>query len=103
MPFSDAIRENDTGITIDFEVTPGSKTLCIPGEYNEWRKRIEVKLTEKAQKGKANLQLIQSLSEILGIPTSSISIAAGMKNSQKTVNVEGISKIKAVEYLEKKK
>lgn len=102
MPVSDAIRESGAGITIDFEVTPGSKTLCVPGEYNEWRKRIEVKLTEKAQKGKANMQLIHQLSELFGLSKSSISITAGAKSSQKTVYVEGISRNRAEEFLLKK-
>ncbi|MDK2891924.1 DUF167 domain-containing protein [Methanohalophilus sp.] len=102
MRVSDAIHETDTGVIIDFEVTAGSKTICVPGEYNAWRKRIEVKLTEKAQKGKANMQLIRKLSEIFGIPTSSISITAGAKSSQKTVYLEGLSKKKAEELLLKK-
>jgi len=103
MPISDAIRESGAGVIIDFEVTPGSKTTCVPGEYNAWRKRIEVKLTEKAQKGKANVQLIRSLSEIFGLPSSSISIIAGAKSGQKSVYVDGISKIRAEELLGKKK
>ncbi len=103
MPISDAIRESGTGIIIDFEVTPGSKTICVPGEYNAWRKRIEVKLTEKAQKGKANMQLIRNLAELFDIPPSNISIAAGAKSSQKSVFVEGLSRKRAEELLENKK
>ena len=103
MPISDAIHESGTGIIIDFEVTPGSRTICVPGEYNAWRKRIEVKLTEKAQKGKANMQLIRNLAEFFKIPASEISIAAGARSSQKSVYVEGISKIKAEELLRETK
>lgn len=102
MPVSEAIRESDAGLIIDFEVTPGSKTICVPSGYNPWRKRIEAKLTEKPQKGKANLQLIQKLSEIFELPSSCISIASGAKKSHKSVLIEGIDRKKAEKLLEKK-
>jgi hypothetical protein len=101
MPVSDAIRESGTGVIIDFEVTPGSKNICVPSGYNPWRKRIEVKLTEKARKGKANMQLIQGLSDVFGVSTACISIVAGAKSSQKSVLVEGVDREKAGELLGK--
>ena len=53
MPIEDAVKKSKDGVIIDFEVNPGSKSLCIPSGFNDWRKRIEVKLTQNAQKGKA--------------------------------------------------
>jgi hypothetical protein len=101
MPVSDAIRESGTGVIIDFEVTPGSKSICVPSGYNPWRKRIEVKLTENAQKGKANMQLIQGLSDVFGLSTACISIVSGAKSSQKSVLVEGIGRGRTEELLGK--
>ncbi|HID26612.1 MAG TPA: hypothetical protein EYP22_02040, partial [Methanosarcinales archaeon] len=39
---------------IDFEIIPNAKSLKVPSGYNQWRMRIEAKVTKSAQKGKAN-------------------------------------------------
>ena len=91
MPFRDALREVSDGIVIDLEVTPGSKHTCIPSGYNPWRKRIEVKLSQAAQKGKANEQLIEQLAALFGVTSSSVSIISGAKNSQKSILVKTVS------------
>ena len=66
MGFEEAVRESGSSVLIDIEVTPGSKVLQVPSGYNEWRKRIEVKLSQNAQKGKANEQLIGEISLFSG-------------------------------------
>ena len=91
MPFSDALRESSNGVIIDLEVTPGSRIVQVPSGYNSWRKRIEVKLTQAAQKGKANQQLAEKLSEILGIGTSDITLVSGQTSHKKAVHVRGMS------------
>jgi uncharacterized protein (TIGR00251 family) len=96
MSFEDAIKALDSGVSVDIEVTPGSKSVSIPSGYNEWRKRIEVKLTKNAQKGKANEQLIESLAEFFGISSSSIMIISGATSSKKSVLIKGISYEQAV-------
>ncbi|NOR48749.1 MAG: YggU family protein [Methanosarcinaceae archaeon] len=90
MPIEDAVKESKDGVIIDFEVNPGSRSLCIPSGYNDWRKRIEVKLTQNAQKGKANEQLIDNLSDLFGISNSNINITSGAKSGKKSVIVRGI-------------
>ena len=90
MPIEDAIKETKDGIIINFEVNPGSRIMCIPSGYNTWRKRIEVKLTQNAQKGKANAQLIDTLSYLFGISNSNINIKSGAKSGKKSVIVKGI-------------
>jgi uncharacterized protein (TIGR00251 family) len=99
MPLEDAIKQSKDGVVIDFEVTPGSKSICIPSGYNEWRKRVEVKLSENAQKGKANEQLIENLSKLFGVSTSNIAITSGAKSSKKSVIVEGVDYDKVVNVL----
>jgi uncharacterized protein (TIGR00251 family) len=91
MPFSDALRFKDSAVFIDIEVTPGSKATQIPSGYNEWRKRIEVKLSEAAQKGKANEQLIEQFAVLFKIPTAFVSLENGWTNSKKTIRIDGIS------------
>ena len=91
MPFSDALREKNGSVFIDIEVTPGSKVVQVPSGYNEWRKRIEVKISEAAQKGKANEQVIEEMASFFNVPASRISIESGMTSSKKTVRIEEIS------------
>jgi uncharacterized protein (TIGR00251 family) len=91
LPFSDALRESSNGVIIDLEVTPGSRIVQVPSGYNSWRKRIEVKLTQAAQKGKANQQLVEKLSEIFGIGTSDITVVSGQTSHKKAVHIRGMS------------
>jgi uncharacterized protein len=99
MSFEEAIKALDSGIIIDIEVTPGSRSLSVPSGYNEWRRRIEVKLTKNAQKGKANEQLIESFSELFGISSSEVQINSGATNSKKSLLIKGVSYQRAVSVL----
>ncbi|WP_416182844.1 DUF167 domain-containing protein [Methanosarcina sp.] len=96
MSFEEAIKALDSGVMIDIEVTPGSRSLSVPSGYNEWRRRIEVKLTKNAQKGKANEQLIESLAELFGINSSDILISSGATSSKKSLLIKGVSYQQAV-------
>lgn len=101
MSFEDAIKTAAGGVVIDVEVTPGSKRICIPGGYNPWRKRLEVKLSENAQKGRANEQLLEGFSILFGIRESDVSIITGQKNTKKSVLLLGINREKAISVLGK--
>jgi len=101
MSFEDAIRIASGGVMIDIEVTPGSRKTCIPGGYNPWRKRIEVKLSENAQKGKANEQLVEGFSSMFGIREADVSIVTGLRNTKKSVLLVGVSRERAVSVLGK--
>lgn len=102
MFFEDALKKVDGGVIIDIEVTPGSKSLSIPSGYNTWRKRIEVRLSQNAQKGKANEQLISSLASLFGIRASDISIVNGMHNSKKSLLLGNLEYSFAVDVLSDK-
>ena len=91
MSFEEAIKDLGSGVLLEIEVTPGSRTISVPSGYNEWRKRIEVKLTKNAQKGKANEQLIECLAQLLGVSSSNISINSGATSSKKSLLIKGIS------------
>ncbi|MCM1985524.1 MULTISPECIES: DUF167 domain-containing protein [Methanococcoides] len=94
--FEKAIKETKDGIAIDLEVTPGSKKACFPAGYNQWRERIEIKLTSAAQKGKANGQLIEIVADFFNISSRDIAIVSGAKSSKKTVIINGIAQTQAV-------
>ncbi len=91
MSIKDAVREGSDGVLIDIEVTPGTKTVKVPSGYNPWRKRIEVRLSREAQKGKANQQLIRELSGMLGVSENDVTLISGHTGHKKTVHIRGIN------------
>lgn len=96
MSFEEAIIDMGSDVIVDIEVTPGSKSISVPSGYNEWRKRIEVKLTKNAQKGKANEQLVECIAELFAISSSNILINSGATSSKKSLLLKGVSYQQAV-------
>ncbi|MCL7413459.1 MAG: DUF167 domain-containing protein [ANME-2 cluster archaeon] len=99
MPVSDAVRISPDGVVIDIEVTPGTKTVQVPSGYNTWRKRIEVRLSEPAQKGRANQQLLEFLAVLLGVKVSEVTLVSGLTAHRKTVHVRGMDAEQVIELL----
>ena len=99
LPVSDAVRKSPDGVLIDIEVTPGTKTAQVPSGYNTWRNRIEVRLSEAAQKGKANQQLLELLASVLGVKASDVTIVSGPIAHRKTVHVRGMDMEQVLELL----
>ncbi|TRZ92344.1 MAG: YggU family protein [Methanosarcinales archaeon] len=84
----DAVRQTGEGVVLDLDISPGAKATCIHG-YNPWRKRIEVRLSERAQKGKANEQLISFLSDLFHVNSRDVRIITGSTNSKKSLLIAG--------------
>ncbi len=80
----DAVRQTSEGVVLDLEISPGAKKTDVHG-YNPWRKRIEVRLSERAQKGKANEQLISFLSDLFHVNSRDVRIITGSTNSKKSL------------------
>jgi uncharacterized protein (TIGR00251 family) len=83
------MKEQDDGILINIEVKPGARTTGIE-DIDEWRDCITVKLKARAEKGKANKELIQLLSSTLALPSSNIIIVGGKKSRQKSIKILGL-------------
>ncbi len=84
----DAVRETPDGVTLDLEISPGAKETAVRG-YNPWRRRIEIRISEKAEKGKANDQLVSFLSGLFRVNSRNVQIITGMTNSKKSVKIIG--------------
>jgi uncharacterized protein (TIGR00251 family) len=100
MTITDAVKKSFDGVIIDLEVIPASKTVKVVSGYNPWRKRITVKLTQAAQKGKANKQLIVELSKILMVSESDITLISGQTSHKKTVFIKGVEVKQVLDFLE---
>ena len=97
----DALRQVSDGVILDLEITPNAKDTEIHG-YNPWRKRIEVRLSEQAQKGKANEQLVSFFSDLLKTGSGNVQIIAGHTSSKKSVKITGVKIEDIMGILDKK-
>ncbi len=84
MDFECALSKAKNGVLMNIEVTQGTHSLGISG-YNEWRKSIQIKLTEYAQRGKANEQLLRYLSEVFKKPIRDVQLVSGATKSKKII------------------
>ena len=94
----DALRKTSDGVILDLEISPGAKETSVHG-YNPWRRRIEVRISEKAQKGKANAELISFFSGLFKVNTSNIQIIKGLASSKKSVKIIGAEAPEILEIL----
>ncbi len=83
MDFSKAVRVTREGTEIDVMVSPHSNSSGIQG-IDEWRGRIVVKIRAPPEAGKANKELLEIFSGLLG----RAEIGRGSTNRMKTIVVE---------------
>jgi uncharacterized protein (TIGR00251 family) len=81
----DALTESGDETLVAFDVTPGAADREVPTEFNEWRDRFEARLSEPARDGRANAELTESVSDLLGAPAR---LTQGASSSKKTVAVQ---------------
>jgi uncharacterized protein (TIGR00251 family) len=97
--FRDAIKPHPHGLTIQFDVAPGSSELKVPSGFNPWRKALEARLTEEPNKGKANRQLVEELARIMGVSERNVEVLSGHKNVRKVLLVTGVDLEAAISCL----
>ena len=97
--FGSALRVTGQGVVMNLDVTAGSKFNRFPSGYNEWRHSIGVQVTAPPVEGRANKAICILVAQILGIPPSRVSIAAGATSSQKQVLIEGMDKSEILSVL----
>ena len=82
------IRETPTGATFTVKVHPRARKNAITGEVGD---AFKLALTAPPIEGRANEACIKFLAEVLGVPRSSVTIAAGETSRQKLIRVAGLS------------
>ena len=63
-----AVRKNRDGAIIDLFVTTGANDNIFPAGYNQWRKRLEIKVTSPPIDNKANSDVIKTCAAFFNIP-----------------------------------
>jgi len=79
----DCVKLGNLGAVIDVHVVPNSKKEGL--SYDEFTKRLKVKISAQAIDGKANKRLVDYLSEIVG----PCEIISGQTSRKKSVLVPG--------------
>ena len=83
-------KKTKEGILIEVKVEPRSSKKGIGGLMDNV---LKVKLTAPPVDNEANKQLIEIISELLGIRKSSIRIIKGLTSKKKILEIKGIEKI----------
>jgi len=80
------IRDTPSGATFQVKVHPRARKNAITGEIGD---ALKVALTAPPIEGRANQACIVFLAEVLNVPRSSVTIAAGENSRLKVIRVAG--------------
>jgi uncharacterized protein (TIGR00251 family) len=90
MALEDALQATlDGAVLIALQVQPGAAQASL-GDVDPWRQRVVVRLTARAQAGRANRALCAQLAAWLGCLAGDVTIVEGHTSRQKRVRVEGM-------------
>lgn len=95
----EAIKKNPDGANLNLLITPNANTSLFPAGFNEWQKRIEVKVRSKAQDNLANLEVIKIVAKFFNKPIKNVYIVSGKKTKKKTVLIKEVSVNTAIKKL----
>ena len=82
------IRDTPSGATFQIKVHPRAKQNAITGEVGD---ALKLALTAPPIEGRANQGCVAFLAELLNVPRSSVTIAAGETSRNKLIRVSGLS------------
>src|SRR5579863_6997769 len=92
------VRDTASGATFQVKVQPRAKKNAIAGEVGDG---LKLALTAPPIEGRANEACIAYFAELLNVPRSSVTIAAGHSNRNKVIRVAGLSASQVTERLKR--
>lgn len=95
-PLSIPIRDTNGGATFSVRVQPRAKRNAVTGEMGD---ALKLTLTAPPVEGKANQACVKFLADLLDVPRSSITIAAGETSRNKLIRVSGLTAAQVAERL----
>ena len=90
------IRDTDAGASFSVKVHPRARKDAVTGQVGD---ALKLSLTAPPAEGRANEACIEFLAELLQLPRSSVTIAAGHSSRNKVVRVRGLSAAQVEERL----
>ena len=82
------IRDTPSGATFQVKVHPRARKNAITGEVGD---ALKLALTSPPVDGRANEACIAFFAELLNVPRSSVTIAAGQTSRNKLVRIAGMT------------
>ena len=82
------VRDTPTGVTFQVKVHPRAKKNAITGQVGE---ALKLALTAPPVEGRANQACVEFLAQVLNVPRSSVTIAAGENSRNKLIRVHGLN------------
>ena len=89
----ECMRETKEGVVIEIHVVPGSKGGGF--SYESWEKRLKVRVSSPAVKGKANKEVVGIFSDLFG----NCELVSGPGSRKKSLLVRGKNMEEASEIL----
>jgi hypothetical protein len=83
-----AIKDSPNGATFAVKVHPRAKKNAITGELGD---ALKLSVTAPPADGKANQACVEFFAELLKLPRSSVTIAAGQTTRNKVIRVAALS------------
>lgn len=90
------VRDTGSGATFQVKVHPRAKRNAITGDVGD---ALKVALTAAPVEGRANEACVEFFAELLNVPRSSVTIAAGHGSRRKIIRVTGMSATDLVKKL----
>ena len=91
-----SLRECKDGVTFSIKVHPRAKKNAISGVIGD---ALKLSLTAPPVEGKANEACIRFFADLLRVPRSSVTIAAGESSRNKVIRVHGLTAAQLEERL----
>jgi uncharacterized protein (TIGR00251 family) len=82
------IKDTPTGATFSVRLHPRAKRNAITGTLGD---ALKISLTAPPIEGRGNQACIEFLADLLKLPRSSITIAAGQTSRNKLIRISGVS------------
>ena len=90
---------SDGSVALSIELQPGASSAAVVG-ISEWRKRLQVRVTSPAQKGAANEELLNLMSQVLGVERTRVSLDSGTRDRRKRFLISEIDRASVIASLE---
>lgn len=97
--FKESVKNHGRDVVINLFVTSKAKNVVFPAGYNNWRKRLEIKVRSEAKENKANLEVLRIIADFFQKPSGDVKILSGEKKREKSILIKNISTNKVFKML----
>jgi len=93
-----ALRDSAGSLLIDLVVMTSAPRTEIRG-VDPWRHALRLRVAAPARSGEANREIVYFLADLLGVPSSDVTIVWGAGSREKRIAVAGLDRKAALERI----